>query len=634
MNSINKKELCKYLDLYEEDEIQDFFENFNLSKLIVACDKLKQKCNYKKTLNLLCSLIDYANIPMQDAVDTLLLDDELLNYISNIKKPSDKLVKAMYNSLTSVEDEEEIIDDEECDEQILNFIKYDYLKMKLELFIYSNRYKPDFEEFIHYIDNLQVDRVAKGFVKKSDDPFNVKMIGELYRMDGLEVIENIKKYPEVKELLDQLSELRDEILQNNESLVNKIANKYLNRGLPFDDLAQEGKIGLTKAINKFDYSRGNKFSTLATYWIRQSIIKALVDEGTTIRLPSHIYLIGYKVRRVKTYLLVNEGIEYPDAKKIYDTCKKLNIDLNYRQISNYLKAIDISEPYSVDKPLGDEEDASLLDFMTEKDVYTIEETVEENYEKRRKQEILNSMYSKGSKIKFNKNGKAINIANIFKRINFVCKDNSVISILLTDDEYTYYIKDAKKYGQERIIELFDKYKIDKSKLTSKASVDNLILTHEQRDVLIYRIRTDNLNEITTNFIKQRNYNNALFTVRNENYPLTLRNTGKLFDITREWVRQVETKKQVDMNLALNKSVVAKTMKETISLENKLNAFDEFNIGKKSDYAIDAPENNLIEIDSDGNIIPLNDGKINLCVKNKRNGLVYTLLLSINKKDNQ
>ena len=150
-------------------------------------------------------------------------------------------------------------------------------------------------------------------------------------------------------------EARKHLVESNLRLVVSVAKRYLGRGLQFLDLIQEGNLGLIKAVERFDYQRGFKFSTYATWWIRQSIARALADQSRTIRIPVHMVEIINKISRIKRTMMLEEGIE-PTSEEI---AKKLEMP-----IEKVREILEISlEPRSLETPIGEEEDAMLADFI-------------------------------------------------------------------------------------------------------------------------------------------------------------------------------------------------------------------------------------------------------------------------------
>ena len=234
-------------------------------------------------------------------------------------------------------------------------------------FYIGNEINPNLKEF------LDTNEIWKKFFQKNKNEFkNIRdRLVEISNKLGISVTEYKKLVSRVQKGEKESRIAKKEMVEANLRLVISIAKKYTNRGLQFLDLIQEGNIGLMKAVDKFEYRRGYKFSTYATWWIRQAITRSIADQARTIRIPVHMIETINKIVRTQRLILSEFGREATPE----ELAKKLRMPLE-----KVRKVLKISkEPVSLEKPVGDEEDSSLGDFIEDtKALAPLEQAIKSN----------------------------------------------------------------------------------------------------------------------------------------------------------------------------------------------------------------------------------------------------------------
>ena len=221
---------------------------------------------------------------------------------------------------------------------------------------------------------------------KLDDPVRMylKEIGRIKLLTPEEEQEIAKKMAEGDE------DARKRMSEANLRLVVSIAKRYVGRGMQLLDLIQEGNLGLMKAVEKFDYTKGYKFSTYATWWIRQSITRAIADQARTIRIPVHMVETINKVIRVSRQLLQELGHD-PSAEEI---AAEMNMPVD--KVRDILKIA--QEPVSLETPIGEEEDSHLGDFIPDEDASEPSEAASFSLLKEQLMEVLDTLTPREKKV--------------------------------------------------------------------------------------------------------------------------------------------------------------------------------------------------------------------------------------------
>ncbi len=226
-------------------------------------------------------------------------------------------------------------------------------------------------------DNAPIQTDSKNAV--IDDPVKVylKDIGRVPLLTPEEEIDLAIR------IADNDQEAKDRLTKANLRLVVSIAKRYVGRGMMFLDLIQEGNLGLIKAVDKFDYTKGFKFSTYATWWIRQAITRAIADQGRTIRIPVHMVETINKVKKTSNMLLHRDGKD-PTPE---DIAAELGMPID--KVRDILRIS--QEPVSLETPIGEEEDSHLGDFIPDEDALSPADAAAMTFLKTKVNEVLSTL---------------------------------------------------------------------------------------------------------------------------------------------------------------------------------------------------------------------------------------------------
>ncbi|MBE5036957.1 RNA polymerase sigma factor RpoD [Subdoligranulum sp. DSM 109015] len=222
-----------------------------------------------------------------------------------------------------------------------------------------------------------------------DDPVKV-YLKEIGRVPLLTPDEEIQLALDIKEGGYKGERAKQRLSEANLRLVVSIAKRYVGRGMQFLDLIQEGNLGLIKAVEKFDHTKGFKFSTYATWWIRQAITRAIADQARTIRIPVHMVETINKVKKVSSQLLHENGHE-PSAEEIAD-----RLDMPVDKVREIMRVA--QEPVSLETPIGEEEDSHLGDFIPDEEAPVPAEAASQTLLKEQLADVLKTLTPREEKV--------------------------------------------------------------------------------------------------------------------------------------------------------------------------------------------------------------------------------------------
>ena len=304
--------------------------------------------------------------------------DEIMGAFSNTELDKDK-VENLYETLGNLGIE---ILETKTEKVEIDFSADDDLTLDMDSI------DDDMDEKLKKEDDIDMDKLDLSLPKgiSIDDPVRMylKEIGKISLLKPHEEVELAKRMLEGDEIAKQ------RLVEANLRLVVSIAKRYVGRGMLFLDLIQEGNLGLIKAVEKFDYVRGFKFSTYATWWIRQAITRAIADQARTIRIPVHMVETINKLIRVSRQLLQELGRD-PKPEEIAK-----EMEMSEEKVREIMKIA--QDPVSLETPIGEEEDSHLGDFIPDEDALAPAEAAAYSLLKDQIEEVLGSLNEREQKV--------------------------------------------------------------------------------------------------------------------------------------------------------------------------------------------------------------------------------------------
>ena len=351
-----------------------------LEKKLPESKELNQKEKVKKFIE---QAIKNKKVLMKDVIEFISKENIDSEYVTKIY---DELDKAKVNLILDDEDDEK---DMQIEDKIKEELDDPDKKDEDTTAVADLDIEPDLDDIdetekdilfqdmqdMSFVDNLNVDDPVKMFLKE---------IGKIRLLTYEE--ENIL----AERMLKGDKEAKKQLIESNLRLVVSIAKKYIGRGMNFLDLIQEGNLGLIKAVDKFDQSKGYKFSTYATWWIRQAITRAIADQARTIRIPVHMVETINKLIKTSRHLLQTLGREHTPE----EIAKELEMPVE--KVREILKVA--QEPISLETPVGEEDESNLGNFIPDEDAPSPSEQAADTLLREHIEEVMQTLTPREAKV--------------------------------------------------------------------------------------------------------------------------------------------------------------------------------------------------------------------------------------------
>ncbi len=359
----SKKENNFGLDEKKQEKLLEFIKQINKTKRVEYKDMVDFFEKYKFTQDEVSKIYDY----ISNSDIELILEDEKQEVDIN----EDVLTEENADRLAELDRDN--INEKDSNTPIVELDIEPNLEDITE--IEKNILLEDDDKDIYFVDNLNVEDPVKMFLKE---------IGKI----------KLLTFEEENELAEKMVngdvEAKKQLIESNLRLVVSIAKKYIGRGMNFLDLIQEGNLGLIKAVDKFDQSKGYKFSTYATWWIRQAITRAIADQARTIRIPVHMVETINKLIRTSRHLLQSLGRE-PTPEEIAE-----ELEMPVEKVREVLKIA--QEPISLETPVGEEDESNLGNFIPDDDAPSPSEQAADVLLREHIEEVMATLTAREAKV--------------------------------------------------------------------------------------------------------------------------------------------------------------------------------------------------------------------------------------------